>query len=219
MIRSLVNYSRRVLQHRSLVMPTWFKFSEPGVPVVAQGKWIRLLSMRTQVRSLSSLIGRDPALPRLWRRPVATALIWPLAWELPYATGYGSSKKKIKKKKKASRDIWKGRDCVKGERYGPPWAQRWITSICRFYATEKCVMKIVSDLPFQKRCAWLEEYVGERGCRRQTGTGSPPLRATWKHTRRWRWKGEWEGWAAGCESGGNKCGQRRKWQQRLQQWA
>ena len=29
----------------------------------------------------------DPALLWLWRRPVATALIGPLAWESPYAMG------------------------------------------------------------------------------------------------------------------------------------
>ena len=31
--------------------------------------------------------GSDPALLWLWRRPVATALIRPLAWEPPYAAG------------------------------------------------------------------------------------------------------------------------------------
>ena len=31
--------------------------------------------------------GSDPALLRLWRRPVATAPIQPLAWESPYAAG------------------------------------------------------------------------------------------------------------------------------------
>ena len=31
--------------------------------------------------------GLDPALLWLWRRPAATALIRPLAWELPYAVG------------------------------------------------------------------------------------------------------------------------------------
>jgi len=31
--------------------------------------------------------GSDPALLWLWRRPVATALIQPLAWEPPYAAG------------------------------------------------------------------------------------------------------------------------------------
>ena len=33
------------------------------------------------------LFGLDPALLRLWHGPVATALIPPLAWEPPYATG------------------------------------------------------------------------------------------------------------------------------------
>ena len=31
--------------------------------------------------------GSDPALLWLWRRPEATALIQPLAWEPPYALG------------------------------------------------------------------------------------------------------------------------------------
>ena len=31
--------------------------------------------------------GLDPALLWLWRRPAAAALIQPLAWEPPYATG------------------------------------------------------------------------------------------------------------------------------------
>ena len=31
--------------------------------------------------------GSDPALLWLWRRPVATAPIQPLAWEPPYAAG------------------------------------------------------------------------------------------------------------------------------------
>ena len=35
----------------------------------------------------------------LWRRPAATALVLPLAWELPYATG--ADQKRQKKKKKA----------------------------------------------------------------------------------------------------------------------
>ena len=35
----------------------------------------------------------DPAL--LWRRPTATALIQPLAWEPPYAMGAAPKRKKI----------------------------------------------------------------------------------------------------------------------------
>ena len=38
--------------------------------------------------------GSDPALLWLWRRLVATALIRPLAWELPYATGAALEKAK-----------------------------------------------------------------------------------------------------------------------------
>ena len=77
-----------------------------GVPVVAQWS-IRLGTTRFQVRSLSLFTGLriwrccelwcksqtrlgsgvavDLALPWLWRRPAAVALIRPLAWEPPYA--------------------------------------------------------------------------------------------------------------------------------------
>ena len=46
--------------------------------------------------------GLDPALLWLWRRPVATAPIGPLAWEPPYAAGAAqeiAKRQKIKKKK------------------------------------------------------------------------------------------------------------------------
>ena len=44
--------------------------------------------------------GLDPSLLGLWHRPVATALIRPLAWELPYAAGAALKTKKGKRKKK-----------------------------------------------------------------------------------------------------------------------
>ena len=43
---------------------------------------------------------KDPTLPWLWRRPAATALIGPLAWELPYASGVTLKRPKKKKRKK-----------------------------------------------------------------------------------------------------------------------
>ena len=42
----------------------------------------------------------DPALLWLWRRPVATAPIGPLAWEPPYAVGAALEKAKSQKNKK-----------------------------------------------------------------------------------------------------------------------
>ena len=42
----------------------------------------------------------DPSLLWLWRRPVATAPIRPLAWEPPYATGVAQEMAKRPKKKK-----------------------------------------------------------------------------------------------------------------------
>ena len=72
--------------------------------------------MRLQVRSLALLSGlrirhchscgvghrhcSDAALLWLWRRPVATALIGPLAWETPHAVGAALEKTKRKKKEK-----------------------------------------------------------------------------------------------------------------------
>ena len=44
--------------------------------------------------------GSDPSLLWLWRRPVATALIGPLAWESPYATGAAQEMAKGQKEKK-----------------------------------------------------------------------------------------------------------------------
>ena len=43
--------------------------------------------------------GLDPVLLWLWRRPVATALIRPLAWEPPFATGAAPKKTKKEEKK------------------------------------------------------------------------------------------------------------------------
>ena len=47
----------------------------------------------------------DPELLRLWCRPVATALIRPLAWEPPYAAGAALEKTKKKKKKKKESSV------------------------------------------------------------------------------------------------------------------
>ena len=47
--------------------------------------------------------GSDPVLLWLWCRPVATAPIGPLAWELPYATGTALERQKRKKGRKEGR--------------------------------------------------------------------------------------------------------------------
>ena len=55
---------------------------------MAQWKQIRLGAMRWQVQALASLRGlRVQGCCELWCRPVATALIRPLAWESPHAAG------------------------------------------------------------------------------------------------------------------------------------
>jgi len=53
--------------------------------------------------------GSDPALLWLWRRPAATALIRPLAWEPPYAVGAALEKAKRQKDKKI-----KNKDKIEG---------------------------------------------------------------------------------------------------------
>ena len=49
---------------------------------------------------------KDPALLWLWYRLAAVALIQPLAWELPYATGAALKSKKIKKNKGHQMKRW-----------------------------------------------------------------------------------------------------------------
>ena len=48
--------------------------------------------------------GSDPTLLWLWRRLAATALIRPLAWELPYAAGAALESKTRKEKKKRKKE-------------------------------------------------------------------------------------------------------------------
>ena len=45
-------------------------------------------------------LGSDPTLLWLWHRPAATAPIWLLAWELPYAVGAAVKRQKQKNKNK-----------------------------------------------------------------------------------------------------------------------
>ena len=62
--------------------------------------------------------GLDLVLLWLWRRPAATALIQPLAWEPPCAAG--AALKKIRQKKEKKKEpvgIWKEGDWWKRE----PW--------------------------------------------------------------------------------------------------
>ena len=67
---------------------------------MAQWKQIRLGTVRLRVQSLASLRGlRIPHRRELWCRPAATALIRPLAWELPYAPDVALKRQKTKKKK------------------------------------------------------------------------------------------------------------------------
>ena len=66
-----------------------------SIPGLAQ--WVKELWCRSQ-----TCLGSDPALLWLWRRPVATALIGPLAWEPPHAAGVALKVPKKKKKPKTN---------------------------------------------------------------------------------------------------------------------
>ena len=67
---------------------------EEGVPVVAQWKWIWLVSVKTQVQFLALLSGlRIQHCHEFWHR-------LQLAWEPTYVTGAALKKNKIKKRKK-----------------------------------------------------------------------------------------------------------------------
>ena len=83
----------------------------------------QLVSMRMRVQSLASISGLriwhccscgvgcrcslDPVLLWLWRRPVATAPIGPLAWEPPYASGAAQENGKKTKRQKKKKFAWK----------------------------------------------------------------------------------------------------------------
>ena len=53
-----------------------------SIPGLTQ--WVRVIPVSCCV---GHRCGSDPGLLWLWCRPAAAALIWPLAWELPYSTG------------------------------------------------------------------------------------------------------------------------------------
>ena len=56
--------------------------------------------------------GSDPELLWLWRRPVATAPIKPLAWEPPYAMGATLEKAKRQTNKQTKYNYLRGSHCL-----------------------------------------------------------------------------------------------------------
>ena len=69
----------------------------PGsIPGLAQ--WVKDMALPWAV--VGHRCGSDLALLWLWCRPAATALIRPLAWDPPYATGAALEKTKRPEKKK-----------------------------------------------------------------------------------------------------------------------
>jgi len=66
-----------------LTNPTRIHEVEGSIPDLAQ--WVKYLSDVAVSCGVGRRCGSDPALLWLWRRPVATAAIRPLAWEPLYA--------------------------------------------------------------------------------------------------------------------------------------
>ena len=73
------------------------EYSSGGVPLVAQ--WKHLTSIQEDADLIPGLTQWVKDL-WLWYRPVATALIQPLAWEPLYAMGVALKKKERKKERK-----------------------------------------------------------------------------------------------------------------------
>ena len=72
--------------------------------------------------------GSDPTLLWLWRRPAATALIRPLAWEPPHAAGVALEKAKRQKNKKTKN---KTKTNKKLQPLGVPAMAQWLTNPTR----------------------------------------------------------------------------------------
>ena len=65
-----------------------------SIPALAQ--WVKVPAFAVSC-GVGHRRGSDPALLWLWRRPVATAPIGPLAWEPPYAAGAAQRNSKKRK--------------------------------------------------------------------------------------------------------------------------
>ena len=81
-----------------LTNPTRNQEVEGSVPGLAQ--WVKGSGVALSC-GVGHRRGSDPMLLCLWHRPVATALITPLAWEPPYAAG--SSPRKAKRQNKQTK--------------------------------------------------------------------------------------------------------------------
>ena len=126
----------------SFIALYFLKIVKIGVPVVAQRKQIWLGTMRLRVSSLPSLSGlrilrcpelwcrfrrgSDLVLLWLWRRPVATVLIRPLAWEPPYDVGCSPKRQKDKKNCKNKRQLFQ--DMEKNISLPAEFLDRWLVS-------------------------------------------------------------------------------------------
>ena len=103
--------------------------------------------------------GSDPALLWLWRRPVATAPIQPLAWEPPYAAGAAQEMAKRQKTKNKQTN-----------KKGVPVVAQWLTNPTRNHEVAGWSLPLLSGLTI-RRCRELW-CCRDLWCRLQTRLGS-----------------------------------------------
>ena len=88
----------------------------------------------------------DPVLPWLWCRPVTAAPIWPLARELPYATGVASKIKNFKNFKvtwscRNTQEItWTDWNQGRFNRIGAIWTRLWQSNV---FVSYSCYNKVL----------------------------------------------------------------------------
>ena len=117
--------------------------------------------------------GLDPKLLWLWCRPAATALIWPLAWEPPCASG--AALKREKKKKR----IWekrKQRCCVAQQSKVKNWANDRMLALsraCPFLSWTLLVLLRTERFPLCRRWSQNRGNLSSRFC--VAGETSVPL--------------------------------------------
>ena len=127
-------------------------------------------SLALRVKDLALLwavVSSDPALLWLWCRPMATAPIRPLAWELPYASGVAIEKAKRPKKKKKKK---KGA----ADKSSAKYRKQWPSSKCLLQKRQNTVY----IFSFGRACG-MWNFLGQGS---NSGHSCDPKPLQWQHT-------------------------------------